>query len=308
MKVCVTGSEGFIGRHVVSRLRRRGDIEEIFRIDKLEPRVHGEDPDADEDLILHAAHETPHHVITETDVLVHLAAQVSVADSMEDPFRYLRENTLQTTELLQKFRTHGDLDRIVVASSMSIYGPGGPDTSESEPARPTSIYGLTKFDQERLAHIYSDLMNCESTALRYFNVYGPGQALDNPYTGVIANFANWLLNDQQPIVYEDGQQTRDFVFVEDVADVTARAAVGTIEPGTYNVCTGEATTIEDVARTLARALDKDIEPKITHEYRPGDVRHCTGDPSALAEQGWEAEWSFREGIRAYGRWLTSEHG
>lgn len=306
MNVLVTGSEGFIGSHVVSRLQRRPDIEEIFRVDKMEPRVHGGDlpPLRGEDLYVREASEIPAEIIADVDVLIHLAAQVSVADSMHDPQRYIRENTAQTAEMLERFRMQGDLSKIVVASSMSVYGPGGRQISEADPVEPASVYGLTKYDQERLCLMYADMFDAAGVALRFFNIYGPGQTLDNPYTGVIANFARWLLADEPPTVYEDGQQTRDFVYIDDVADATTLAALDEVPSGAYNVATGEATTIESVARTLADALGKDIEPDITGEKRAGDIRHCTGDPSKLADLGWRAQWSFEDGIEEYARWLT----
>ena len=138
------------------------------------------------------------------------------------------------------------------------------------------------------------------------NCYGPGQQLDNPYTGVLANFSKWLLKDEPPVVFEDGSQTRDFVYVDDVADAVCTVALSE-KPvcTTYNVCTGDATSILSAARMLGHALNKShIEPHITGTKRPGDIRHCTGSPDKLASHfGWSARTPFSLGIQEYGNHL-----
>ena len=152
---------------------------------------------------------------------------------------------------------------------MSVYGAGGTKVDEYTHISPESVYALTKYDQERLCLMWGRENDVEVTALRLFNTYGPGQALHNPYTGVLANFCNWIMNDERPIVYEDGQQTRDFVYVEDVTDAIVKVAVGDTEGvirPVYNICTGSATTIEKAARALIAAFDKPyLAPNITFE-------------------------------------------
>jgi len=277
-------------------------------VDNLEPRVHGENAlgSSGDYLFVQASYANiPYTVLRDTDIVIHLAAQVGVADSMNDMVRYVDHNTSSTVRFLrdleyanQSWMT-GRLCKLVVASSMSVYGD--PDTAqpirESHPIAPASVYGLTKYDQEMLCKFWGSQHDISTTALRFFNIYGPGQALHNPYTGVIANFANWLLNGERPIVYEDGQQTRDFVYVDDVADAVVKAALGSSTYDTYNISTGEPTTIEFMARTLASRLDaRDhvsptalfLAPRITGEKRPGDIRHCIGNSSRFA---LEFNWS-----------------
>lgn len=293
MKILLTGSEGFVGRHVQKLLRQHT----LITVDKLEERVHGNDPDRRPDFACDFV-DTPYYVLREVDVIIHLAAQVGVADSMSDPMRYVRQNTLDTTRFYEKLKIASEnLERIVVASSMSVYGePLRNPVREFDPADPASVYGLTKYDQEKLTRL---MFPRRGVALRYFNIYGPGQSLSNPYTGVIANFANWLLNDEPPTVFEDGQQTRDFIHVDDVARATVDAALGA-DADVYNVCTGVATTIEDVALLLAEKLDKDIEPDITFKKREGDIRHCHGAYDKLHnELGWHPEISLDEGFERY---------
>lgn len=289
--ILLTGHLGFIGRKVAERLTLLGHT--IHGIDSLEPRVHGK-PSADVAFDTKHVGDVGYTDVRDVDIVVHLAAQVGVADSMVDPMRYLRQNTMETAQLLEALRGMRPgppaLHRLIVASSMSVYGdPETPEPiDELHPVRPASIYGLTKFDQERLCRIWGEVNGVPTVALRFFNVYGPGQALHNPYTGVLANFANRLLDGAPPTVFEDGQQTRDFVYVDDVADATTLAATTAQWSGTYNICTGRPTTVAEMALKLARALDVDIVPDITHTRRPGDIRHCVGDPDSF-----EANFGFR---------------
>jgi len=306
MNILCTGSEGFLGKHVVKKLLALGHT--VFGVDNLEPRVHGEDAlgsSGDYDFVQASYDNVSYRILHDIDIVIHLAAQVGVADSMTDMGRYVDGNTWMTSRFLSDLeyanKTSKRLYKLIVASSMSVYGD--PDTArpiyESHPIRPASVYGLTKYDQEMLCKFWGAQHGVDTVALRFFNIYGPGQALHNPYTGVIANFANWLLNGERPIVYEDGQQTRDFVYVEDVADAIVKAAFNGNTFDTYNISTGEPTTIEWMARMLARYLGPEIEPNITGERRPGDIRHCIGNNSRFA---LEYDWSplaVREGLMLY---------
>lgn len=314
MKVLLTGACGFIGSHVLDRLLAANH--EVLGVDALEPRVHPTGvkppwwPDRVE-LVVTTVDKVPYWALAEADVVIHLAAQVGVADSMTDPARYVEQNSLQTTVLLNDLRTalaRGNLRRLIVASSMSVYGAGGMLVREDAPCVPASVYGLTKYDQERLCLLWGAQHRVETVALRFFNVYGPRQALTNPYTGVLANFAQALLAGQAPIVFEDGGQTRDFVYVSDVADAVVRVA--TMEApifGAYNVCTSWPTTILTAAHTLAQALGvPEITPRITRTKREGDIRDCTGNGDKLARAAdWHPRTSFPAGIQAYANWLRS---
>jgi dTDP-L-rhamnose 4-epimerase len=286
--VLLTGAAGFIATHV----RRLLDNDaSTLMVDTFEPRVHGEDPKRFEwtergGVMRRRAGFVFPYEMDNIDTVIHLAAQVGVADSMTDPMRYIYENTLDTTMLMERLKQmKTPPKRIVVASSMSVYGD--PMTSEpiteEHPVRPASIYGLSKYDQEKVVMLLGELLGAEVIALRFFNVYGPGQALSNPYTGVLANFANWILKGEAPLVYEDGLQTRDFIYVEDVARAVVAAAQGALPGGVYNVCTGVASTILDVAECLSEALESSVAPRVTGTTRPGDIRHAVGDPTKLRE-------------------------
>ena len=317
MNILVTGSAGFIGKHVVKRLLELGH--EVTGIDNLEPRVHGEGAVSapnEYDFIQVSCANVPYRVLRKANVVIHLAAQVGVADSMVDQIRYVQDNSMATAHFLEDLAftnyKDGALHKLIVASSMSVYGD--PDTSqpirESHPTAPASVYGLTKYDQEMLCKFWGKQHDVSTVALRFFNIYGPGQALSNPYTGVIANFANWLLAGERPTVYEDGQQTRDFVYVDDVAEAIVIAALMSTYHDTYNICTGEPTTIGIMAIMLAQALGSDVLSRsgcnITGEKRPGDIRHCIGNNSRFA---LEFDWTPRsvtEGLKLYAPWLQEQ--
>jgi dTDP-L-rhamnose 4-epimerase len=236
--------------------------------------------------------------------------------------------------------------KLVVASSMSIYGEGqyrnprtgeagiapglrpesqlaerqwdvldddgGPlepePTAETKPLRPTSVYAVNKRDHEELFLSVGAAYGIPSVALRFFNVYGERQALSNPYTGVAAIFSSRLLNENRPVVFEDGRQTRDFIDVRDLVRGCALALdTDGADGSTLNLGTGRATSIVEVARTIAAGLDKEIEPEIVEQYRAGDIRHCFAD-TRLAEErlGFRSEIAFEDGMRDLLAWLEGQ--
>ena len=278
------------------------------------------------------------------DVVIHLAAAVGVGQSMYEIASYTDVNDLGTATLLEAMARR-PVERLVCASSMSIYGEGlarGADEGVVEPEpRPleqlrrgdwnirdaagailtplptpehkqpalNSVYALNKYNQERMCLIVGKAYNIPTVALRFFNVYGPRQALSNPYTGVLAIFASRLLNGRQPLVFEDGQQRRDFVHVRDVAEacllaLQTKAAIG----GAYNIASGESRTIFSVAEDLARVMGRsEIKPCVTGKYRAGDIRHCFADIArSRAELGFDPKVRFREGLAELAKWLAGQ--
>lgn len=260
--------------------------------------------------------------------LAHLAASVGVGQSMTNIVDYTRNNTLAAAIMLEALsRGNHRVRRIAVASSMSIYGEGqyrqegegamvAPPmrtraqlqarewelslggkrlepvpTGEDKPLKPASIYAVNKRDHEEMFLSVGAALDIPTVALRLFNAYGSRQALSNPYTGVAAIFISRLLNDQPPLVFEDGGQKRDFVHVLDVADAFA-TVLDSDRPGfdAYNVGSGRSVTVEEIARLLARLLGKNIAPHILDRCRVGDIRHCFADISRL-----ERDFGFRPG-------------
>jgi dTDP-L-rhamnose 4-epimerase len=178
-------------------------------------------------------------------------------------------------------------------------------TDESKPLQCTSVYALSKKDQEEMVLLFGRTYGLPVVALRYFNIYGSRQALSNPYTGVAAIFASRLLNGNPPLVFEDGEQMRDFVSVHDVIQANLLAMQSSRANGhALNIGSGSPITIRDVARRLANALGRDIDPQVTGKYRAGDIRHCFADiSSARALLGYEAKVSFENGMGELVQWL-----
>jgi dTDP-L-rhamnose 4-epimerase len=348
--VLVTGGAGFIGSHLADALLGAGH--DVRILDVLDEQVHEGRPEylaADAELVVGDVRDgdVVARCLDGVDRVVHLAAAVGVGQSMYEIERYTSVNAIGAAVLLERVLEVRDrIEKLVVASSMSIYGEGlyrcpaedrevappprpesqlaarqwevrcpscGTEleplpTPESKPLQPLSVYAVGKRDHEELTLAVGRAYGIPATALRFFNVYGPRQALSNPYTGVAAIFSSRLLNGRPPIVFEDGRQSRDFVHVGDVADAV-RAA---LEPGAgdgeaLNVATGRSVTVSEIATTLAEALGRAIEPDVRNEFRAGDIRHCVGDPAgARAALGWSARTPFAAGMGELVEWLAGQ--
>jgi dTDP-L-rhamnose 4-epimerase len=349
--VLVTGGAGFVGSHLVDALLSRGDRVRVF--DNLDPQVHGPGErrpvwlSGEAELLIGDMRDSDAvaRCLRGSDVVFHLAAAVGVGQSMYQITDYTATNTLGTAHLLQAIVDEKmELERLVVASSMSIYGEGryvrqdggspaitrrpveqlqrhewelrdndGTElvprpTDEGKVLDPTSIYALNKADQERMVLQVGTAYGVPSVALRFFNIYGPRQALSNPYTGVAAIFSSRLLNGRAPLIFEDGEQSRDFVSVHDVVRSLILAGERQEAVGhALNVGSGRAITVRTVAETLARVLDVDVEPEITRRYRVGDIRHCFADIALAREKlGYEPEISLEEGMTELVEWLQEQ--
>jgi dTDP-L-rhamnose 4-epimerase len=283
--------------------------------------------------------------LADVDRVVHLAARVGVGQSMYEIAEYTSVNSTGTGVLLEALLEHHSVQRLVVASSMSVYGEGcyvGPDgapatpvprtrgdvqagrweprgaagealtpvpTPESKAPALSSVYALNKFDQERLCLMFGDAYQMPTTALRFFNVYGRYQALSNPYTGVLAIFASRLLNDRPPLVFEDGEQRRDFVSVSDIARACRLALSSEASAGhVINIGSGQSISVNEIATRLSRILDKEkIEPEITGKYRVGDIRHCFADISLANDLlGFVPQVSLDDGLADLAGWLEGQ--
>lgn len=349
--VLVTGGAGFIGSHLVDHLVENGY--EVTVLDNLTEQVHSEKPKycnngaeyfwgdiRDRELVT--------NLLEEADVLSHQAGAVGIGQSMYEIKKYVDVNTLGTANILDiVVKEDIDLKKVVVASSMSIYGEGGyyctecgerrspklrdddqlsrgkwehrcaecgtelkpRPTAEDKPLDSTSVYAITKKDQEQLCRSVGRAYDIPTVALRYFNVYGSRQSLDNPYTGVCAIFSSRIKNNNPPLVFEDGAQTRDFIHVSDIARANRLAIESDAEDSAINVGTGNPLRIDEIAETLTEFYGKDghLQPEIVDEYRTGDIRHCYADPSRARETiGFEAEVSFREGIQELVEWAADQ--
>jgi dTDP-L-rhamnose 4-epimerase len=345
----ITGGAGFIGRAVVREVLSRGHRVRVLdsMIEQVHgDRERPEDLAEEAELIRGDVRngDIVARALQGVDGVIHLAAEVGVGQSMYEVERYTSVNEVGTAVLLEKLIAN-PVRRVVTASSMSIYGEGlyrdaegnlvqdalrQPRTSDSQswdpldplgrPLQPVptpeykrpdlaSIYALGKYVQERQTLIMTQAYGMEGTCLRLFNVYGPGQALSNPYTGVLAIFASRLLNGQKPMIFEDGEQRRDFVHVGDVARAFADALeLPQANGGVFNIGSGNDRSVTEVARELAKAMGRgDIEPEIVGKSRIGDIRHCFCDTGMAAEKlGFRAAKDFQEGLAELAEWVAMQ--
>ncbi len=281
------------------------------------------------------------------EAVFHLAAELGLGRSMYQVRRFVTGNDLGTAVLLEELiKRKAQVKKLIVASSMSLYGEGpyrcekcgrtsfpelrsdealaanrwefectecgselhAIQTPEDKPLNPTSVYAVGKQVQEQYSLIIGRAYRIPTVAFRYFNVYGPRQALSNPYTGACAIFSSRLLNDQRPLIYEDGNQTRDFVSVHDVVKANL-LALGSdhADYQVLNVGTGRANTVLSIAEVIAKGLGKNIEPEVTGQFREGDIRHCIADISkARRLLGYEPKVKLEDGLVELLAWVGGQ--
>jgi dTDP-L-rhamnose 4-epimerase len=348
--ILITGGAGFIGAHLSNELISHGSRVRV--LDSLVPQVH--EPgcrrpaylSSDVELIVGDVRDqdTVQSALRGVDAVVHLAALVGVGQSMYQIAEYTSVNCWGTAVLLEALSAH-PVERLVVASSMSIYGEGlyrdvdgrrqtpsertlqqltsgdwemrdeqgrrltPVPTPEDKPPALTSVYALSKFCQEKMCLMLGRAYSIPVVALRFFNTYGPYQALSNPYTGVLSNFASRVMNGNPPLIYEDGEQRRDFVSVYDVARA-CRLAIETPKAagGVFNISSGVQMSVREAAERAVRALGRsDLRPQITGKYRVGDIRHCFADITlARNVLGWEPRVGLEEGLADLTSWLKNQ--
>ncbi|HXA85251.1 MAG TPA: SDR family NAD(P)-dependent oxidoreductase [Candidatus Dormibacteraeota bacterium] len=348
--ILITGGAGFVGSHMADALLAAGHHVRVY--DNLTAQVHhdgipgylSEDAEFVQGDVQDSA--AVRRALSGIDVVFHMAAAVGVGQSMYEIERYMGSNTQGTAVLLQQLLDRKSrVEKLVLASSMSIYGEGKylcaqcgsvapqlrsvdqlrirqwePDcpacgealtpipTDESKPLQCSSIYALSKKDQEEMCLLFGRTYGLPTVALRYFNIYGTRQALSNPYTGVAAIFASRFINGNPPLIFEDGAQLRDFVSVEDVVRANLLAMESSQADGrALNIGSGEPISIREVAAELARAMDSEIAAELTQKYRAGDVRHCFADISAARKfLGYAPQVRFADGLKDLVQWLCSQ--
>ena len=346
MKALVTGGAGFIGSHIVDLLLERGLQVRVFDNLELPTHTLGMPAylarEAEFVLGDMRNRDQVRKALQGIDVVIHQAATGGFTPRIAD---YISSNSLGTAQMLEIIRDEKlPVEKIIVASSIAVYGEGkyrcskhgdicpgvrpikqleqrewevkcphcGAEltplsTDEETSVQPATAYGISKYDQERLVLMFGEQTGIPTVALRYFVTYGPRQSVHNPYTGVCSIFSSRIMNNLPIVIYEDGNQTRDFVFVRDVA----RANVFVLEDSradfrVFNVGTGQATSIRQLAHLLQKCLGKEQQIDYPGKFRPGEVRHIVAGVSGLAELGFRAEWPVNGGLQAYVDWLKEQ--
>lgn len=346
----ITGGAGFVGSHLADALLLAGC--EVRVLDSFERQVHSGTSVAG----LRTGYEVLRgdildniavaRALSDVDVVFHFASAVGVGQSMYEAARYTHTNAVGTATLLEQILAkRSKIERLILASSMSLYGEGdyscggcGFDqqtvsrtevqlerkqwdpfcsrcgstleprpTREEAPLRPTSIYALTKRYQEDMSLIFCRTYSIPIVALRFFNVYGTRQSLANPYTGVIAMLTSQLLSRSKPILFEDGAQSRDFIHVSDVVAANLLAMRSNAAVGEIiNVGSGVRSQLVSIAHLLAKSLRSSLEPVVSGSFRVGDIRHCWADISkARAILKFEPSVSLDDGIQELVEWTRN---
>lgn len=346
MKALVTGGAGLIGSHIVEQLLEKGYDVRILDNLEPETHPQGKPswiPEQAEFMLGDMkSKDDVVRALDGVDVVFHQAAYGGFAPEIT---KYVATNSLGTAYIFDAIRENNfPIKKIVTASSQGVYGEGAytcpthgmvhptsrplsqlesaswevkcptcgvdmqpANTPETKPVDPGVIYSITKYSQEMMTLRLGAAMGIPTVALRYSLTYGPHQSIFNPYTGITSIFSTRILNDLPPIVYEDGNQMRDFVFVEDVA----RANIHVMEDDranyqVFNVGSGKGTTVFDFIQTLAGVYGREVTPKITGQFRPGEVRHLFSDNSKLRALGWEPTHTLQQGLAKYVEWIKTQ--
>jgi dTDP-L-rhamnose 4-epimerase len=345
-RALVTGGAGLIGSHIVDRLLQEGWQVRILDNLEPQTHKNGKPswihPEAEFVQGNVQDYETMLSALTDIDVVFHEAAY---GGYMPEMAKYVLVNSFGTAQMLEIVRDHKlPIQKVVVASSQAVYSEGAArceihghvvpllrtaeqlrsgdfevhcphcgrattsiPTPEATPGCGETVYALTKVDQERLVLLWGKQTGIPTVALRYSCTYGPRQSLFNPYTGVIAIFCTRLLNGQPPIMYEDGGQTRDLCFVEDIAQANLLAATTDKLDGLpVNVGSGRATSVRDLASIIAEQLGVAIDPIARGEFRPGEIRSLISDISRIRTIGYDPRVPLEEGIARYIAWIKTQ--
>jgi dTDP-L-rhamnose 4-epimerase len=345
-RALVTGGAGLIGSHVTDLLLREGWKVRVLDNLEPNTHKRGKPAWINQDAEFIAGDLRDRDTITAAldniDIVFHQAAY---GGYMPEIAKYVHVNSLGTAQMLEIVREKTlPIKKIVVASSQAVYSEGAGEcpehglifppvrpveqlrkgdwhvhcpicgaitksipTPENAPVGGETVYGLTKVDQERLVLLWGKQIGIPTVALRYSCTYGPRQSIFNPYTGVIAIFCTRLLNNLPPVLYEDGEQTRDFSFVEDIARANLLAVeTDKLDGLPANVGSGSGVSIREIAETISNALDIDIAPEVNGEFRPGEMRHLTSDTTRIRSAGYEPRFDLAEGIRRYIDWIRTQ--
>jgi dTDP-L-rhamnose 4-epimerase len=354
-KILITGGAGFIGSNLALKLIKRGY--DVTVLDNLSVQIHGDDPKNSSPLYQSicdkvkfingsvTCREDWEKALLGQHCIIHYAAETGTGQSMYNIQKYVDVNVNGTAIMLDILANSShSIEKIVVASSRSIYGEGKYKskelgivypkhrtsafmdkgdfdvkyensselqlmaTDEESKIHPSSVYGITKQNQEQMIMTVCPTIGIAPVAFRYQNVYGPGQSLKNPYTGILSIFSTQIKNGNSINVFEDGKETRDFVYIDDVVDATILGIENDeANNEVFNVGTGVATDVVTVAESLIKNYGVDVKVSISGNYRLGDIRHNYADLSKIREKlGFEPKYSFEQGIKQFAQWVDDQ--
>jgi dTDP-L-rhamnose 4-epimerase len=345
-RALVTGGAGLIGSHLVDLLVREGWRVRIIDNLEPNTHKRGKPPWINHDAEFVEGdlrdRRMVENVLQNIDVIFHQAAY---GGYMPEMAKYVHVNSLGTAQMLELIREKNlPIKKVIVASSQAVYSEGAGEcpkhglvfprvraveqlqqgdwsvrcpicheptasvpTPEEAPVGGETVYGLTKVDQEKLVLLWGKQVGIPTLALRYSCTYGPRQSIFNPYTGVIAIFCTRLLNNLPPVFYEDGEQTRDLSFVEDIARANLLAATADALDGLpVNVGSGKAVSVREIAERVSDALGITIPPEINGEFRPGEMRHLISGTERIRAAGYVAQVDLEEGLGRYLDWIREQ--
>jgi nucleoside-diphosphate-sugar epimerase len=298
-KALVTGGGGFIGSHLVERLLREGRDVRVLDNFATGHRANLAPFMNDVDLVEGdiQSYERAHNAVRGCEVVFHLAALPSVPRSVQDPLTSTASNVTGTLNVLLAARDE-NVRRVVFASSSSVYGPQRTYPQREDAAlRPISPYGVSKLAAEGYCRAFSQVYSLDAVAVRYFNVFGPRQDPLSQYAAVIPKFITAALRDEQPVIFGDGEQSRDFTYIDNTVEGTLRASTAEGVAGeAFNVACGEATTLNELLDQIREVTGKTVDA-VYEEGRPGDLQRSLADISSAREAlGYEPAVSLRAGL------------
>jgi len=346
-KVLVTGGAGFIGSHLVDRLVDENfDVVVIDSLEKQVHKKFPNylNPKADYHFGRLEKHQAIKTILNDVEVVFHFASKVGVAQSQYEINDFTNANIGSTAFLLQNC-INSSVKKIILSGSMGPYGEGphlcathgvvyptirsasdmkkgdfeckcpkcnkstqNIAINEGHLFNPMSYYAITKQTQESMTHLFGKLYGIKTISLRFFSVYGSRQTIGNPYAGPIPIFISKILNNQKPLVFEDGNQSRDFVHVDDVVNANLLAMRKNVLHETYNIGTGKKTSISQLANEICNLMKTDIKPLITKEFRVGDIRHSLADISkAKSELKYTPSVSLNDGLEEILEWIKNKN-
>ena len=307
MKILITGGAGFIGSTIISKIHHEHDI---VILDNFLEQVHGKNPSLPSNCTTITGNVTNREtwnlaLNTNPDIIIHLASETGTGQSMDEMTRYCNTNVIGTSIMLDMLKTKKhNVKKIILSSSRAVYGEGK-NIETNTSLIPLSVYALTKLTQEQLLQTACSV---PYTIFRYQNVYGPGQSILNPYTGIISIFSEKFSSNEDVTIWDNAKPTRDFVYVDDVVDATLLALNNDITNyKIYNIGTGQATPILDVTKKLKQLITSTADIKITDYHRPGDIMHAVGNIDKIQKElNWQPKYNINQGLEKFYEWFLTQ--